>query len=311
VRRFKIGMLRFGPVVTLAVFLCAMATLQARGEQRRSDMLVTTEWLAGHLQDWDLIVLCVAEGDPFYSSGHIPGSRLLRLSDIVTTREGVPNQLPAADVLQKAFQADGVNNDSRIVLYGERSGVLAARAYFTLDYLGLADRAALLDGGIEKWRAEGRQQSTDTPRIAATSLRIRLHPEIVVNTPQVAEYSHTGPSNVVLLDARPPLEYSGERLSENVSQAGHIPSARSLYWKELLREGDIPELRSEQELRTRFEDAGATSAKEVITYCRTGMQSSFDYFVLKYLGYPARMYVGSFYEWTRAPRSTEVKAFCH
>jgi thiosulfate/3-mercaptopyruvate sulfurtransferase len=114
-----------------------------------------------------------------------------------------------------------------------------------------------------------------------------------------------------MLDARTPLEFSGEKLSENVAQAGHIPYARNLYWRDLLRDADSPELRPDTELRDRFEAAGATPGKEVITYCRTGMQSSFDYFVAKYLGYSTRMYVGSFYEWTRTPRSVESSVVTH
>ena len=141
---------------------------------------------------------------------------------------------------------------------------------------------------MEKWRAEGRPQSTDTPQFASGNLRINLHPEIVVDTPRMAEYSHTVSTarKIVLLDARPQDEYSGEKLSEDVSQAGHIPNARSLYWRELLRDGDVPELRPVSELKALFERAGASSEKGIITYCRTGMQSSFDYFTAKYLGIP-------------------------
>jgi thiosulfate/3-mercaptopyruvate sulfurtransferase len=297
-------------VGTALAFWVLAASAQETVDQRRIEMLVTTDWLATHLQDTDLVVLCVAEDDRFYSAGHIPGGRLIRLSEIVTTRDGIPNQLPTVDRLQRVFESAGVSNGSRIILYGERSGVLAARAYFTLDYLGLADRAALLDGGIEKWRAEGRPQSTDIPRIAMSNLRMHVRPEIVVDTPHMAEYSHTmsAATRAVLIDARPPLEYTGEKLSEDLHQAGHIPSAKNLYWRELLQDMEIPELRPLPELRNRFEAAGASPGREVITYCRTGMQSSFDYFIAKYLGYSPRMYVGSFYEWTRAPRSVESSA---
>ena len=297
---------------SVALFsLILAASQEVFADQGRNEMLVNTQWLADHLQDSDLIVLCVAENDLFYFSGHIPGTRLIRLSDIVTSRDGIPNQLPNAEHLQKVFEDAGVSDDSRIVLYGERSGVLAARAYFTLDYLGLADHAALVDGGLEKWRAEGRPQSTDTPHVVPHALQIHPHPEIMVDTPRVAEYSHSGTPKVLLLDARPPLEYSGEQLSENVPQAGHIPSSQSLYWHDLLRKGDIPEFRSESDLRRRFEAAGASRDKEVITYCRSGMQSSLDYFTAKYLGYSTRMYVGSFYEWTRSPRSVERSVAAH
>lgn len=269
-------------------------------------MLVTTDWLASHLHDPDLVVLCVADDEQFYSAGHIPGARLVRLEEIVTPKNGVPNQLPAADHLKKVFENAGLNNGSRIVLYGERQGVLAARAYFTLDYLGLADRASLLDGGIEKWRNEGRPESKEQPALEDSRLTVHVHREILVDTPQVAEYVHSASSTgPLLLDARPPAEYSGETLSEDVSEAGHIPHARSLYWFKLLHSVEDPELLPVPELKQIFESAGAMPGKEVITYCRTGMQSSLDYFVAKYLGYSPRMYVGSFYEWTRSPRAVE------
>jgi len=260
-------------------------------------MLVTTSWLSHHLHDGNLIVLCVADDEHFYSAGHIPGARFIRLSQIVTTREGIPNQLPPADRLQKVFEEAGVGNRSRIVLYGERFGVAAARAYFTLDYLGVAERAALLDGGIEKWRAEGRPVSTETPQIATDILKIQLRPEILADAAQMAEYPQS--AEAVLLDARPTPEYTGEKLSEDVAVAGHIPGAKGLYWHDLVRSDDIPELLSVTDLQNKFNAAGASPGKELITYCRTGMQSSFDYFVAKYLGYSPRMYVGSFYEWSR------------
>jgi thiosulfate/3-mercaptopyruvate sulfurtransferase len=275
-------------------------------------MLVTTDWLASHLHDPDLVVLCIADDEQFYSAGHIPGARLVRLEEIVTPKSGVPNQLPAVDRLKKVFESAGLNNHTRIVLYGERQGVLAARAYFTLDYLGFADRASLLDGGIEKWQAEGRDESKETPHFEVGKLEVQVHPEILADTPQVAEYAHTAsPSGPVLLDARPPAEYSGEKLSEDVTEAGHIPHAKNLYWFEMLHSAELPTLRPIPDLKQMFESAGATPGKEVITYCRTGMQSSLDYFVAKYLGYSPRMYVGSFYEWTRSPRAVESSVGSH
>ena len=128
----------------------------------RPEMLVTTAWLAEHLRDPDLVVLCVNSAPEFYSRGHIPGARQIKLGDIAVTRDGIPNELPPVEDLRKVFAAAGVGNSSRVVLYGERSNLFAARAYFTLDYLGVAGRAALLDGGLEKWTAEHRPLSTET-----------------------------------------------------------------------------------------------------------------------------------------------------
>ena len=107
------------------------------------------------------------------------------------------------------------------------------------------------------------------------------------------------------MDGRPEPEFTGEKRSEDVKEIGHIPNAVSLYWTRTLQSPDIPTLRSPEELRQLFLAAGASPGKQVITYCRTGMQSSFDYFVAKYLGYSARMYDGSFYEWSLAARPAE------
>src|ERR1051325_7412045 len=147
-------------VLAMATSLCGQ-TAESAAPPLRKEMLVTTEWLAAHLHDPDLVVLSVGSAPEFYSKGHIPNARQILLSEIAVTRDGIPNELPADAVLEKVFAAAGVGNGSRIVLYGERSNLLAARAYFTLDYLGLAQKAALLDGGVEKWRAEQRPLSTE------------------------------------------------------------------------------------------------------------------------------------------------------
>jgi len=293
--------LQFLLPITLASFIpLAQAQIALRTE-----MLVSTEWLASHLHDPNLVVLCIVDDEGFYVSGHIPGSTMVRLSDIVTTRRGIPNELPSIRHLQAVFQNAGVSDNSRIIIiYGQRSGMLAARAYFTLDYLGIADQAALLDGGIEKWRAERRQQSTASSPVHVGKFEVRAHPQILVSLEQMATYSQSinGPA---IVDSRPQNEYVGKELSEDVSKRGHIPQATGLYWRNLLVDDAVPALKSPAELQEMLRASGATSDKEVITYCRTGMQSSFSYFVAKYLGYKVRMYDGSFYEWSRSSLPVE------
>lgn len=266
----------------------------------RSEMLVSTDWLAQHLNDPTVVVLCVASSREFYTKGHIPGAHLISLSDIVTTRDGIPNELPPVEQLQTVFAKAGIKNDDKIVLYSDRQGLFAARAYFTLDYLGLADHAALLDGGIEKWRAEKRAESLDFPNVTPQQLKVTIHPEVLVNARAVEETLKQPATKhpLTLIDARPHEEFTGERLSEDVSKPGHIPGASSLYWMNNLVSKENPVLRPPDELRKLYAQAGANRS-DVITYCRTGMQSSFDYFVAKYLGYTVSMYDGSFIEWSR------------
>lgn len=282
-------------IMLRSLLMCLAVHLSASADSVRSEMLVSTDWLAQRLNDPELVVLCVAASPDFYSKGHIPGARLISLGDLVTTRNGIPNELPRVEKLQEVFAKAGVTNNARIVLYGERQGLLAARTYFTLDYLGLADRAALLDGGLEKWRAEKRPESVDIPKVTPQPLKVTIHPEVLVNAQEVEKALNQR----ALIDARPRDEFTGEKLSEDVSQAGHIPGASSLYWMNNLVSKENPVLRPPDELRKLYAQAGAHNG-DMITYCRTGMQSSFDYFVAKYLGYNVAMYDGSFIEWSHA-----------
>lgn len=260
-------------------------------------MLVSTEWLQQRLQDADLVILCVSAKQELCSGEHIPGARWIPFNELVVTRDGIPNELPSPEQLQKLFEKAGVSNSSRVVLYGDRSGLSAARAYFTLDYLGMGDRVALLDGGFERWRAEKRPISTEQTRAEAGKLSLHINNSILITRPEMEKVVND--RRATLIDARPPLEFSGEKLSEEVSRAGHIPGARSVFWMGTLESATNPVLLPAARLRAIFEQAGAVPGRRVITYCRTGMQSSFDYFVAKYLGYDTAMYDGSFVEWSR------------
>ncbi|HEX4603709.1 MAG TPA: sulfurtransferase [Candidatus Angelobacter sp.] len=295
----------------IAVVLGLLPVLQAPTEtgpppKLRPEMLVTTAWLADHLKDPDLVVLCIDSTPEFYARGHVPGARQIKLSEIAVTRDGIPNELPPVETLQKVFAATGVSNGSRVVLYGERSNLFAARAYFTLDYLGVAGRASLLDGGIEKWTAEHRPLSTETPAVKAASLRIAPRPEILIDTEAMRNLAEKKTGSATLVDARPSKEFTGEQLSEDVAKAGHIPGAKSLYWMDMLVSRENPVLRPEAELRRMYSELKAKAGQPLVTYCRTGMQSSFDYFVAKYLGYDPSMYDASFYEWSQKDLPAET-----
>ena len=212
----------FFRTITLAGLAMIMAASLLCGQtspapKLRPEMLVTTEWLAEHLHDQDLVVLCISSTPEFYSKGHIPGARQINLSEIAVTRDGIPNELPAVEKLQHIFAGAGVSLNVHVVIYGERSNLLAARAYFTLDYLGVAQRASLLDGGIEKWKTEGRPLSTETPAVTPATLTVSPRPEILVDTATMRNLARKKPGTVTLLDARPAKEFSGEQLSEDVA----------------------------------------------------------------------------------------------
>jgi len=266
--------------------------------QLRSEMLVSTAWLQQHLDDRDLVVLYVGRDRSEYDAGHIPGARFLPLDELVEQHKDSLNDLPSVATLQTVFESLGVGNDSRVVLYGDSGGMLAARAYFTLDYLGHGDQAALLDGGMEKWKSEARKTDRHVVHPGQTHFTPRIQSDVLITTVDLREMTRAnGPSNSVLLDARSPREFDGTVMSEAIPKAGHLPGAHSLYWKTLLQSDALPALRDNAELQQQFASAGAEPDKLIVTYCRTGMQSSFTYFVAKYLGYRAARYDGSVYEW--------------
>jgi len=314
IRTMALAILGLAAAPTLAAQAGMKPTTAQAGSipKLRPEMLVTTAWLAEHLRDPDLVVLCVNSTPEFYSRGHIPGARQIKLGDIAVTRDGIPNELPPVEDLRKVFAAAGVGNSSRVVLYGERSNLFAARAYFTLDYLGVAGRAALLDGGIEKWSAEHRPlstetPSTETPKIKPAALTVSLRPEILVDTATMRDLAQK-PQAVTLMDARPTKEFTGEQLSEDVAKAGHIPGSTSLFWMDMLVSRENPVLKPEAELRRMYAEAHAAPGRQLVTYCRTWMQSSFDYFVAKYLGYEPSMYDASFFEWSKKDLPAETSA---
>jgi thiosulfate/3-mercaptopyruvate sulfurtransferase len=291
------------PLIGAAVLSAAFPRMYAQEQSRpavRSEMLVSTAWLERHLSDLDLIVLCIGRDRSQFDSGHIPGSRFIRLDGLVEQRKDSLNELPPVADLQATFESLGVGERSRVVLTDDAGGVLAARAYFTLDYLGHGDRAALLDGGLKAWIAESRSTSKEEAPIARAEFTPHVHPDILVSTEQMRQLSlaaRIGDPDYVLLDARPLAEYTGLVNSESVPQAGHIAGSQSLYWKKLIRSDANPQLLDAEQLRQQFAHAGSGPGKPVVTYCRTGMQSSFTYFVAKYLGHRASMYDGSVYEW--------------
>lgn len=274
--------------IHVPVLILAAAVAMAAPPAPRTSLLVSTSWLAGRLNDPGVAVLHVARDRTAYESHHIPGARLLLMQDLMTERGGVANELRPAEELQKTFESLGVSNATRVILYGDL--LAASRAFFTLDYLGHRN-AALLDGGLEKWRAENRPVSKEQPKITPASFQPHLHPELVITTDRMRDLSwaaqYVPSAAVAIFDSRPAENY----------KAGHIPGAKIAYWGEHLSGEDVRVLKPVEELRKLYGAPAAGSL--VVTYCNSGVQASHGYFVLRYLGYEPRMYDGSFGEWSK------------
>jgi thiosulfate/3-mercaptopyruvate sulfurtransferase len=282
----------------ICLVLVVMGTANATGSEAGSKLLVQTGWLAAHLNDSNVVVLHVAPNRNSYDAGHISGARFLPLSDVAVTRNSIPNQLPTVDAMKTAFERVGVGDKSRVVIYGDMSGLFAARAYFALDYLGHGTHAALLDGGLEKWKAEHRNLSTAAPAFKTVNLTVKAHPELVADLTAMKQI--VADKKTTLIDARPPNEYSGATAGDGVPRGGHIPGAKNVFWMENLASKDNPVLKPAPEMLAKYEAAGVKRGKNVVVYCRTGVQASHDFFTLKLLGFNPVLYEGSFFEWSNA-----------
>ena len=292
------------------VWSVAVMAQPAKPASVRANLLVSTDWLAKNLTQPKMALLHVGQTRKNYDAGHIPGARFLLYTDLITAREGVVNELPSVEKLQQLFAQLGVNDDSRVILYCDVQGLLAARTYFTLDYLGAGNQAALLDGGLEKWKAEKREVTTTMPEIKAGKFTPRLNPKVVVQRDFVKDVSwlsvNAATNETRLLDARPADAYDGSKPRQDMPQNGHIPGAGNVYWVDTLQSKELPALKPVAELRQMYQAAGLAPGNKVVTYCWIGMMASHGYFTLKYLGYDVAMYDGSFTEWAKSEGTTVV-----
>lgn len=239
-------------------------------------------------------VVVVGEEDMSELAGRT-GAVFVPYSTFSVERDGIPNEFPPADRMEEQLEAAGVGGE-RILIAGEP--IPAGRAYAALDYLGLGARAAIFEG------APSALPQAAAPRAAAAGeLDVAVREGMIVDADWVHE--RLDDPQVVILDARPPEEYSGETPGEGIERPGHIPGARNVFWETLVESPDAPRLKDEAELRRIFEEAGARPGGTVVAYCRTGGQGSFLYAVARHLGYDARLYDGSYVDWSRTEYDVE------
>ena len=285
----------------------AADSAMAQARPVRGNMLVSTAWLAGQLKNPQVVVLHIARDRKSYDEGHIPGARFVAFGDIVVTRDGLPNEIPPVEDLRRLFTNLGVGDRSRIILYGDSNGLAATRTYFTLDYLGHGERAALLDGGLEKWKAEKRALETTAPTIEPAEMTPRLRPAVAVKMDAVRDISWVATnlekSDVAIIDSRPAEQYVGT----DTPRSGHIPGAANLFWMNHLVGKDDLTMKPAAELKKMYRELGLQPNQKVVTYCNSGVQATHSYFTLKYLGYDVTMYDASMTEWSKAANAPMVK----
>lgn len=233
-----------------------------------------------------------------YNAGHIPGARFLPYDAISTPRgDRLSLELPSPVLLDSLFESLGVSNDSRIVLYWAKDWFSpTTRVFLTLDYLGLGDRTSILDGGFAAWRASGGPVTREVPPPVRGSLTVNVRPDVVVDANAVR--AAIGDSRTAVVDARDVRFYAGEATGMHARE-GHVPGAGNLPFTSFFE--DRGTFKSREALERLLYGAGATAGKRIVAYCHIGQQASVVYFAARLLGREARLYDGSWEEWSNRP----------
>jgi thiosulfate/3-mercaptopyruvate sulfurtransferase len=256
-------------------------------------MIVNTDWLAKNLSNRSVVVLVVDRTDSVYRAGHVPGARFILYAAYGQTVDGVQLELPSPDSLRALFESAGISNATHVILTGRP--LIVTRAFYTLKYLGL-EHVSALDGGFTKWHHEGRAVETEPPSSARGHITLAPHPEIVAKAPWVLD--KIGKAGYSFIDTRTEGEYLGTASRGNLQSTGHIDGARRLEWQDAFTDSTDFTPRSIAELSAMWNER-VTPGDTVITYCYIGYRASGSYFISRLLGYPAKLYDGSYDEWAK------------
>jgi thiosulfate/3-mercaptopyruvate sulfurtransferase len=264
--------------------------------------IVSTAWLAAHIGDPDVRVvdaswhLPQAARDPRaeFIHAHIPGAVFFDIDGLADRSTSLPHMLPSPDTFSAAVGALGVGDDDHVVVYDSRGVVSAARGWWTFRAFG-HEHVAVLDGGLPKWRAEGRPVESGMPAPAPRPFTPRFRPELVRDLRQMLSNVDTRAEQV--LDARSAGRFAGTEPEPRAGlRGGHIPGSRSLPY-EMLYAPDGTLLRPDA-LGARFQAAGIDLMKPVVTTCGSGITAAVLALGLDLIGHPAvAVYDGSWTEW--------------
>jgi thiosulfate/3-mercaptopyruvate sulfurtransferase len=264
------------------------------------DVLVTTAWVAEHLDDPHIRVVESDEDVLLYDVGHIPGA--IKIDWVSDLNDPLRRDYLSRQAFEQLLSSKGIDNDSLLVFYGDKNNWWACYAFWVFQLFGHT-QAVIMDGGRAKWIAEGRPLQKDVPEYPPTQYQARERVDYRIRAFRDQVLTHVQ-SGLPLVDVRSPAEYKGELLhmadypQEGALRGGHIPGAKNIPWGRAVSEDGT--FKSAEELRAIYEqEQGLAPDHNIIAYCRIGERSSHSWFVLTYLlGYPnVRNYDGSWTEW--------------
>jgi thiosulfate/3-mercaptopyruvate sulfurtransferase len=263
------------------------------------EVLVSTGWVADHLDDPDVRIVESDEDVLLYDVGHIPGA--VKVDWVNDLNDPVVRDYIDAERFSRLMSEKGIGNDTTVVFYGDKSNWWACYAFWVFQLFGHTN-AKIMNGGRKKWIDEGRNLSKEVPKYPKASYRVPKRSDAPVRAFRDEVLQHVK-SGKPLVDVRSPGEYRGELLhmpdypQEGALRGGHIPGAKNIPWARAVDEDGT--FKSYAELKALYAGEGITSDKDIVAYCRIGERSSHTWFVLKYLlGYShIRNYDGSWTEW--------------
>lgn len=285
------------PALFAAFVIPVPCALQAQGAPLPP--VVTVDWLSAELARPGLVVLQLGT-DSSFRAAHVPSAQRLDFDSVIVApavQGGLRMELPDPAELEARLRALGVNANSRIVIVFDVPPAFtrAGRSFFTLEWAGLRDRVAVLDGGLPAWRASQRPLSSGAAlRVAAGDVRIAPNAARVA-TRDAVRASAAGRGRR-LVDARAPEFYEDSR-ETGMPRGGHIASAVNLPFNAATQVDGRFKVRSE--LERLVAAAGIGAEDELTTYCHIGLQASWMYLTLRHLGRDVTLYDGSFDEWSR------------
>jgi thiosulfate/3-mercaptopyruvate sulfurtransferase len=264
--------------------------------------LVSTSWVAEHLNDPGVRLVESDEDILLYDTGHLPGA--VKIDWIDDLNDPIIRDYLDQERLQSLLRAKGISNDTIVVLYGDKNNWWACYAFWVLRLFGVRN-LRIMDGGRALWEKEGRPLVTQRSSPPPGNISIGARDDRTIRAFRDEVLAHVRGSKGALVDVRSPEEFRGERLhmleypNEGATRGGHIPGARSVPWARAVNP-ETHTFRPAAELRQLYEqDNGVKPDGDTIVYCRIGERSSHTWFVLTYLlGHTrVRNYDGSWTEW--------------